>query len=138
MRTEPGFARRNPPIETTIAFVGRSWPQHLGKMEAFAATWSARSHIVRYEDLRGQERDIHLARMLAFLGAPASSGVLADIWHATEFDSLRERERTKEGGATGFFRAGRIDSWREQAPTAAVTELVAAAGVKMASYGYAA
>jgi len=138
MRTEPGFARRNPPIETTLAFVGRSWPQHLDKMETFASKWRARSHIVRYEDLRGPERDIHLGRMLSFLDAPASTDVLADMWHATEFDSLRERERTKEGGSTGFFRSGRIDSWREQAPAAAVSDLVAAAGVKMTSYGYAA
>lgn len=91
---------------------------------------------MRYEDLRGERRDRALKVMLDFLQAPASPSVLAEMWQATDFDALRSREKDKDGEKAGFFRAGKTDSWREEAPPEAIAELVRQAETPMKRLGY--
>jgi len=136
LRTEPAFARRSPPITETIAFTAKAWPEYISKLRAFSETWPRRCIFVRYEDLRGKARDRALKTMLDFLEAPATPKVLAGMWQATDFDALRSREKEKDGEKAGFFRAGKTDSWREEAPPEAIAELVRSADRPMKGLGY--
>ncbi|MDA1070620.1 MAG: sulfotransferase domain-containing protein, partial [Proteobacteria bacterium] len=136
LRTEPAFAKRSPPITETIAFTARAWPEYIGKLRAFSEKWPRRCLFVRYEDLRGERRDRALKVMLDFLQAPASPPVLAGMWQATDFDALRSREKDKDGEKAGFFRAGKTDSWREEAPPEAIADLVRKAETPMKRLGY--
>src|SRR5690606_27166354 len=85
MRTEPDFARDDPPLAVTLRFVAKSWPEHIARMESFRASWGDRCHLVHYEALRGPSRDEALAELLGFLGAPAPRDVLQAMWAATDF-----------------------------------------------------
>ena len=136
LRTEPSFARQNPPMEVTLEFVSTSWPEHVRDVQAFIKERPTRCHLVRYEDLLGAERDRHLATMLEFLEAPAEPAILQAMWDATEFDKLRERELAKDGEKAGFFRAGKTDAWREQAPPEAIARFTDAVAEAMELVGY--
>ena len=136
LRTEPAFAERSPPITETVAFTARAWPAYLAKMQDFRKKWPRRCHVVRYEDLRGNDRDRHLVQMLQFLEAPATGDTVRAMWKANDFDALRSREQNKEGEKAGFFRSGRTDSWRDEVPPAAIAELMAAVTPTMQRLGY--
>lgn len=137
MRTEPPFARRSPPITETVAFTARAWPEYLAKMEAFRDKWPRRCHFVRYEDLRGAERDRHLTAILQFLEAPATRATVQAMWQATDFDALRSREKNKDGEKAGFFRSGKTDSWRDEVPPQAIESLMRSVTPTMQRLGYA-
>jgi len=136
MRTEPAFVRAGTTMGETCAFVGRTWPAQMGRLDQMRQHWPRRCHVVRYEDLRESARDRHLGALLAFLDVPADADVLRSMWQATDFAVLRERERQLHGERAGFFRAGRTESWRSELKAADVAVLLAGAGPAMTRLGY--
>lgn len=135
-RTEPGFAEAGTTIEETSAFVARTWSSQIGQFDDFRRRWPRRSHLVRYEDLRGTDRDRHLEAVLAFLGASAAGATLAAMWQATDFATLRQRERERDGPGAGFFRSGRTESWRTELSPAGREAIDGGAAEAMALIGY--
>lgn len=136
-RTEPGFAEAGTTIEEISDFVARTWSSQMMRFDGFRRRWPRRSHLVRYEDLRGTGRDQHLEAVLAFLGASAAHPVLAGMWQATDFAALRERERERDGADAGFFRSGRTESWRGELSPAGRAAIDSGAAGAMALFGYA-
>ena len=76
-------------------------------------------------------------QILIGIDAPATPDILAAMWQSTDFDALRSREKDKDGEKAGFFRSGRTDSWRDEAPPEAIAELERSAEIPMKRLGYA-
>jgi len=112
MRVEPGFADKNKPIDDMILGVCRAWPTHLSQILDFQANTPGRVHILRYEDLISPARTDTLSHALDFLGVTYDEAVTAAMFAATDFDTLKKKER-KKNGDTGFFRSGKKDGWRD-------------------------
>lgn len=136
LRTEPDYASREPPLEEAFDLVARTWPPYIHELQEFMGTLPERCHLARYEDLIGNRRDRCLGDILRFLEAPAEAAVLETMWQATDFKALRRRELDKSSGDIGFFRAGKADAWRDEAPPPALDRLMSAVGDEMASVGY--
>jgi hypothetical protein len=98
---------------------------------------------VRYEDLKQDQRG-GLEKMVRFLGMPLDSEVIDHAIERTSFSSMRNEEKLHgcesyagEKGAKGFFvRKGKVDSWKEEMPAAAIRKIEDAYGSVMQQLGY--
>ncbi len=81
MRTEPEFAKGNPPLGRVATAVGEAWGQHVAELDAFLRAQPDRAIVLRYEDLIGEGRDAALKRARQVL----------DQLEPSDIDTLRWR-----------------------------------------------
>ena len=99
--------------------------------------------IVRYEDLKQDRRSV-LTDLANFIGINGVKGSLEEAVKRGEFSNMRGEEKTHgaesyagEKGAKGFFvRKGKIDSWREEMPSAVIRNIEQAFAAGMKQFGY--
>lgn len=136
MRTEPEFARQNPPLERFVLAACGNWRDHVRALSGFLAAHPGRATAVRYEDLVSDRRDAELVALLDFLGVAHEPALRDGMWQATDFDRLKAREAGRSGSAQGFFRAGRRDSWIERLSDEVVAAVAGLAAPEMDRFGY--
>ena len=95
-----------------------------------------RARFVRYEDLTGPDRNMHLIEVLEFLGLEYDDEIIAGMWAATEFQKLQEKEARSGHEQAGFFRSGRRGGWRDALSDAQKHEVKDDAGAAMKLFSY--
>ncbi len=137
MRTEPDFAKSNPPMDRVATAVGEAWGKHVTALDAFVAERPDRAIVLRYEDLIGDGRDTALTAALDLLGVRYGPDDLAAMWQATDFDRLKTKEAARNGAGAGFFRSGKREGWRETLDDTVQATIAGMITPQLQRFGYA-
>jgi len=113
LRNEADFARQNPPVGPTVRGIINAWKDHIGAIEKFDNKNPGRVTMVRYEDLIDIGRDSTLSTTLNFLEVSFDAENLSNMWDATNFEKLRQREQGVDVRDNGFYRSGNRKTWRD-------------------------
>lgn len=117
-------------LEDAIA----AWRRGVDDVDHFAAHHPGRLHEVRYCSLQDDPRT-EVARLFAFLGAPATGELIDEIVAATSFEALSGRKAGQED-LSSFFRKGVSGDWVNVLDAEAVATVEEACGEAMRRRGF--
>lgn len=114
IRTEPDFAKASVPIQDTVKAVIKGWEAIVTATLDFKDKRPGEVHVVRYEDLIGSEREVHLENILDFLSAKREEQIVSAMLEATSFDKLKAKATDKPTAPDqSFYRSGKKAGWKE-------------------------
>jgi len=115
----------------------RSWSGHV---RSWAERPSPKILVVRYEDLMAAP-EVHFARVVKFLGIPASKTQIERAIRFSSFDRLQKQEAEqgfieRPEKSERFFRGGKSGVWREALSREQVKRIIAGHREQMARFNY--
>jgi hypothetical protein len=129
-RTEP-HRSQGKSIDVFCRNFGSLWCKHIEIFTQFSFKRPNHIYIVKYEDLVGPEKAVHLKKVMGFLGVSANEKQCNDLL-IKQSNIFKERRSS----GNGFYRVGGKSSWRKELKTSTYTTIESRCSVPMRELGY--
>ncbi len=121
-----------------MAFVDLALPslvEGMRQMIALGRTYGGACHMVTYEGLRA-EPAARISEIFAFLGLPASAGLVGDCLEKTAFERMTGGRPAGEGVSGSFLRKGVVGDWRSTLSPAMNARILEQMGWSFPHFGW--